>query len=239
MSPVSEFGQDWFPLWNFLKDDERIRNGGGVYVDVGASIPFEYSNTVFFDRCLKWRGVCAEPNPYLLSMLRAYRGCQVFPNCVDAVPARKTFVDNDAKPEFVADCLPLQEILDRAGLGGQRIDVLSIDVEHGEMRVLNGLPLEEYDIRIIIVEVTRGALWLQVDSAILPYGYAKVAILGRDAVYVKLSELRGRASWPFMTNNVATLPSSWSEFHQRVIDEEVDQELKDEKEALEKGQRRW
>ena len=36
---------------------------------------------------------------------------------------------------FSATCLPLGEILARAGLRGGRIDVLSIDVEHSEMRV--------------------------------------------------------------------------------------------------------
>ena len=33
-------GQDWFILRNFLGLDAK-----GIYVDVGASLPFDYSNT--------------------------------------------------------------------------------------------------------------------------------------------------------------------------------------------------
>lgn len=234
-STTSEFNQDWFVYWNFLRD----RSDSGVYVDVGAALPFEYSNTVAFDRCMGWKGVCVEPNPHLVTFLQGYRSCEVFPNCVDAETANgKAFVDNEGALEFKADCLALGDILTRAGLRGRRIDVLSVDVEHGELRVLNGLPLHEFDIRTIVVEVSRGAQWLEVDTAILPFGYAKVAILGRDAVYVKLEELRGRADWPFLANGTAILPDTWKAFHQRVVDEENEAEMVREKEAFMKGLRR-
>ena len=95
-------GQDWFALSNFLG-----LGSTGVYVDVGASLPFDYSNTatgqqhnmqmpwpamvpwpancshglfpeVMLDRCLGWQGVCVEPNPHLSILLEVYRSCQVF-----------------------------------------------------------------------------------------------------------------------------------------------------------------
>ncbi|CAE7456395.1 unnamed protein product [Symbiodinium natans] len=181
---ISEFGQDWFILRNFLGLDAK-----GIYVDVGASLPFDYSNTVMLDRCLGWQGLCIEPNPHLSFILEAYRSCRVFTNCVDEAGfAGRPFSDRDGKLEFHADCLPLTEILREGGLSGQRIDLLSIDVEHQELAVLRGLSFEEFDIRIIVVEVTRGARWLEVDSILLPKGYAKVAVLGRDVVYIKLQE---------------------------------------------------
>ena len=36
----------------------------GFYIDIGAFHPFKLSNTVFFDQCLGWEGICVEPNPY-------------------------------------------------------------------------------------------------------------------------------------------------------------------------------
>ncbi|CAK0831495.1 unnamed protein product [Prorocentrum cordatum] len=80
---IGEFKQDWFIYWNFFRNNgpaPRVdgRERAGVYVDIGASLPFEYSNTVAFDRCFGWRGVCVEPNPHLAHFLRAYRSCEVF-----------------------------------------------------------------------------------------------------------------------------------------------------------------
>jgi len=236
---TAEFGQDWYAFWNFAQHTAARNPGGGVYVDVGASLPFEYSNTVVFDRCLKWRGICVEPNPYLTSFLRGHRSCEVVAHCVDktASPDR-AFVGRDGKLEFSADCLPLGEILTRAGLRHRRIDVLSVDVEHGELSVLRGLTLDDFDIRVIIIEVTRGVRWLEVDTAILPWGYAKVAVLGRDSIYVKLEELRRYASWPFLGGRAAALPEDWAEFHERVIDEESVAEQIRERDAMYAGHRR-
>jgi len=252
---LSEFGQDWYFFWNFLRAWEGSGNGSssssvphGVYVDVGASLPFDYSNTAVLDRCLGWEGVCVEPNPHLAAFLEAYRGCKVFPNCADAEGvAGKQFTDIEGNLQFTTDCLPLGEILERAGLRGRRIDVLSIDVELGELGVLGGLPLDAFDVRVLVVEVSPGARWLEVDTLLLPRGYAKVAVLGRDAIYVKLEELASMADgWAFLeapanrsgTGARALLPRGWAEFHQRVVDEELEAEMRREREAFYRGQRR-
>eukprot|EP00928_Gymnodinium_smaydae_P007805 TRINITY_DN12795_c1_g1_i1.p1 TRINITY_DN12795_c1_g1~~TRINITY_DN12795_c1_g1_i1.p1 ORF type:complete len:479 (+),score=74.57 TRINITY_DN12795_c1_g1_i1:114-1550(+) len=256
-SSVGEFGQDWYIYWNFLRNrgdseahrgdaslSQRRFSSGGTFVDVGACLPFEYSNTVIFERCLGWKGVCVEPNPYLLTFLQAHRSCTIFQNCVDSTGARgKAFSDRDGVFMFSAHCRPLGEILARALPKEQRrIDVLSIDVEHGELEVLRGLPWEKYDVRIIVVEVTRGAQWLEVDTIILPQGYAKVAILGRDAVYVKLGELQNFAPdwWPLLARRPrrTLLPAAWAEMHQRVVDEELEEERRSERNARDKGLRR-
>lgn len=241
---ISEFGQDWFALRNFVN---RKPGYPGVYVDVGASLPFDYSNTVMYDRCLGWQGVCVEPNPHLSLLNEAYRSCQVFQNCVDMDGmAGRPFVDRDGKEEFRADCLPLGEILRRANLQGKRIDVLNIDVEHQELAVLKSLDFGDFDIRVIVVEVTRGARWLEVDSVLLPAGYAKVAVLGRDVVYVKLEELQlhGLAAWPLLTRTPdaeqvkAVVPEGWAAMHQRVLDEELEEEMRRERKAVYDGLRR-
>lgn len=246
---MAEFGQDWFIFWNFLRAHRGAEDReSGIYVDVGASLPFDYSNTVMFDRCLGWRGVCVEPNPHLISFLEAYRSCEVYHACVEEnVIEGKTFSDNLGNVQFTADCLPLGEILKRAGLTGHRIDVLSVDVEYGELGVLSGLNFEEFDIRFIVMEVSTGARWLEVDTVILPLGYAKVAVLGRDVVYAKLSELLPGTSgvWPLLAGGdgaaadpVATLPWGWADFHRRVVDEELKEEMRRERQAFYEGKRR-
>eukprot|EP00931_Biecheleriopsis_adriatica_P047955 TRINITY_DN27685_c0_g1_i1.p1 TRINITY_DN27685_c0_g1~~TRINITY_DN27685_c0_g1_i1.p1 ORF type:complete len:497 (+),score=90.98 TRINITY_DN27685_c0_g1_i1:41-1531(+) len=238
---ISEFGQDWFALRNFIRPEP---GSPGRYVDVGASLPFDYSNTVMLDRCLGWEGVCIEPNPHLGILLEAYRSCQVFKNCVDqeSMPHRP-FADRSGKIEFHQECLPLGDILTRAGLRGKRIDIMSIDVEHQELSVLRSLRLEDFDIRVMVIEVTRGARWLEVDSELLPKGYAKVAVLGRDVVYVKLEELRSKqmADWSLFLRQLrqpeALLPEGWAAFHQRVLDEEMEEEMRRERKAFYAGLR--
>jgi len=208
----------------------------------GASLPFDYSNTVVLDRCLAWEGVCVEPNPHLVPFLQAYRNCQLFEVCVDgeASTSKRTFSDRDGTFAFAADCLPLADILARAGLRGRRIHLLSIDVEHGELGVLKDFPLADFDVRFIVIEVTHGARWLEVETLILPHGYAKIAVLGRDVVYAKLEELaaRGLADWPLLKENEAVLPPAWSDFHYRVVDDELEEEMRRERTAFYAGQRK-
>merc|ERR1712080_297976 len=45
------------------------------------------------------------------------------------------------------------------------------------------------------IEVGRGVRWLEVETEILQQGYAKVAVLGRDVVYVQIAELPRFAAW--------------------------------------------
>lgn len=319
-SPASEFSQDWYVLWNFLRsgvDGQPLVDFGGsdgVYVDVGANFPFEYSNTVVFDRCFGWRGLCIEPNKGLLPWLTNYRNCEVINYCVkEAAESDRVFRGLDGGFAFAVDCLSLDEILTQAGLRGKRIDLLSVDVEQGELGVLRGLSLNDYDIRVIVMEVSRGARWLEVDTEVLQYGYAKVAVLGRDVVYAKLgalysqmgidklwrhhqdsfllgyaledgidrSEIEAKAQCvemaescsgvtcsnvdqactlrsgnvlynspsrevshtkvaipPIISRGSALMPSNWADFHQRVITDEVEAELKREKVLTELGLRR-
>ena len=117
------------------------------------------------DRCLGWRGLCIEPNPHISLLLEAYRSCQVLPHCVATEASERPFAGRDGHVEFKAFCRPLGELLREAQL--QRIDLLTVDVEHQELAVLQSLDLREFDIRVMVIEVTRGARWLEVPSMIL------------------------------------------------------------------------
>ena len=53
----------------------------GFFVEVGAYHPFKYSNTLFFEKCLGWKGLLVEPNPYNHPLFRAYRKADLVPHC--------------------------------------------------------------------------------------------------------------------------------------------------------------
>ncbi|KAF4740709.1 hypothetical protein FOZ63_026329, partial [Perkinsus olseni] len=77
-----QWHQDWFVYHNVLKylPSERLR---GTFLDIGAADPFLLSNSVVFERCLGWQGVCIEPNPRAALLLDVYReNCTVVPVCL-------------------------------------------------------------------------------------------------------------------------------------------------------------
>jgi len=65
-----------------LRTGNPVRQEDRVFIEVGAYHPFKYSNTLFFEKCLGWKGLCVEPNPYQHHLFRTYRKATLVPNCV-------------------------------------------------------------------------------------------------------------------------------------------------------------
>lgn len=98
---------------------------------------------------------------------------------------------------FEAECAPLHNLLEQAvplalgkdpGGEGRKghpaIELLSVDAEGAEIEIFRGFPFEAWDIHVIVVEVSRRSA-MAIDSLLLPRGFVKAAVLGKDAVYVK------------------------------------------------------
>ena len=51
--------QDWYIFQNHYRD--RLQWGDGVFVEIGSNQPTVISNTLFFEKCLGWRGILFEP----------------------------------------------------------------------------------------------------------------------------------------------------------------------------------
>lgn len=86
----SQAGQDYM-LWRlFFRDLGRP----GFFVDVGANHWKILSNTLFFEQCLGWDGVCVEPNPrYHKDILQKRPHCALVPMCAWNVSATLRFAD--------------------------------------------------------------------------------------------------------------------------------------------------
>ncbi|CAJ1457096.1 unnamed protein product, partial [Effrenium voratum] len=186
------------------------------FVDVGAFHPIHLSNTYFFERCLGWRGLCVEPNPSMHPFFEAHRpACELVKNCVWSHPRRvvmsfqkdpiEAYIREDEgnttaddvsgavkitgggkRPEFVAECRTLEEILRSKGLARpQVVDFVSVDAEAAEVEIFRDFPFEDFDLKVINVEV-QAKNYYELDNTILNAGYAKIAVLGGDHVYAKL-----------------------------------------------------
>jgi hypothetical protein len=188
---TAQWHQDWFLFHNFIR--YALPERGGFYVDVGSADPYFLSNTVMFDACLGWRGLCVEPNPGFVVGLEAFRSCAVAPNCVGEEGSELSFADDgsaetaapvDGEGDFVATCHSLDTLLSAILPKGGVVDVLSVDVEHGEIETLETFPFADWDVRIVVVETNRDTAF-RLDVNMVMNGYAKMALLGKDAVFVK------------------------------------------------------
>jgi FkbM family methyltransferase len=127
----------------------------GFFIELGAMDGVIYSNTLFFENSLNWKGVLIEPNPEL------YRGLIINrPNCHNYNYAisqtegeveflgsgalggmTKTMNDShkygwhlDQTNPYMVKSIPISKLV--SNLKIDRVDLFSIDVEGGEIEVL-------------------------------------------------------------------------------------------------------
>jgi FkbM family methyltransferase len=149
----------------------------GVFFDVGAFDPIKISNSYHFEKN-GWRTFCFEANTSLIPELKLHRenvynyaiaecdkdsvtfnvvisggwaagfsAINIDPRYIekwgDGISSQSTIT----VPQKSLNSLLLEEIKDV-----EHIDILSIDVEGGELNVLKGLDIEKYKPTIILVE---------------------------------------------------------------------------------------
>ncbi len=189
---------------------DRLLGGrrNGVFVDVGAHDGTTLSNSLFFERERGWKGLCVEASPAVFPTLQAARTA----TCVNvAIGARAgtadfTMIDGDAEmlsgltsgysrrhrarmlrdsaaSNAVSVRVPvrrLDDVLREHGV--EKVDMLSVDVEGGEVGVLDSLRLADFRVEIVVVEnnyssrALRRRMWRQ--------GYQLLLRLGWDDVFV-------------------------------------------------------
>ena len=148
----------------------------GFYVDVGAHHPWRFSNTAFFYK-RGWRGINIEPSPDLFGAFKRLRSRDINLNLgigsetgeltffVFNEPALNSFDANlsqarDQDPDtnyrierrLSLVVRPLAEVLKEHLPKGQRIDLMSIDVEGLDLAVLQSNDWESFRPRYLLVE---------------------------------------------------------------------------------------
>ncbi len=200
----SQIGQD-------LLLDRHIFTGkrGGVFVDVGAHDGVTLSNSLFFERERGWTGLCIEPNPAVYEQLVKKR--EMCANVATRpTPGTAKFRRIDGYGEMLSGlesaygARELRRIeRDIAAHGGswelidvpvrrldtvlrehglRSIDVLSIDVEGGELSVLASITLREFDVRAVVLE-NNFRSW-RTALAMRRQGYQLLLRLGWDEIYL-------------------------------------------------------
>jgi FkbM family methyltransferase len=190
----SENAEEWV-----IRDYFQDRRGG-YFVDVGANHYRNYSNTFYLESVLGWSGVAIDPQAGFAADYRTYRPrTRFFPFFVsDTSDASVTFYEVDANPlvasadrrfaeragtdaanplhataAVTVPTIRLTDLLDRAGVS--RFDLLSVDVELAEPKVLAGFDINRFKPSLVCIEAHP-----QVRQQILDYFAAHgYVLLGR------------------------------------------------------------
>ena len=194
----------------------------GFYVDVGAHHPFLFSNTqAFYER--GWRGINIDAMPGSMRAFRRYRPCDinleagigksssVSPFFVFNVPALNTFEEALARSRNVAPfriervidvaVRPLAELLERHVPKDEAIDFLTVDVEGGDLAVLESNDWTAFRPRAVLVE-SFGSTLSDLDrdpavSFLTNLGYVALAKTINTLMLVDAGELeRSHAAGP-------------------------------------------
>lgn len=183
--------------------------GEGFYVDVGAHHPVRFSNTYLL-YLQGWRGIAIDANPTFGPLFRRRRPRDTFvcsgisdertnlPFFEFKEPALSTFdpeiaAQRDASvwgvpTKRLVPVATLADVLEASMEDDQEIDLLTIDCEGFDMRVLRSNAWARFRPRCVVVErsprVLQDASYDEVDRYLSQYGYATVARTLRSSIYV-------------------------------------------------------
>ncbi len=143
---------------------------GGYYVDVGCAWPIRHSNTFYLEHRLGWRGVGVDALPDYAaawkkrrprSLFRHYavtdRSGEMIPFYradrpgVSGVEPQAAHESKGVKyDEIKAPTITLTQLLDDIGVA--RFDLLSMDIEGGELQALAGFDIDRFKPQLCCIE---------------------------------------------------------------------------------------
>jgi FkbM family methyltransferase len=181
---------------------------GGVFVEAGAYDGVTFSNTLFFERNLGWRGLCVEPQPSAFQKLREARAASTICENVAIGPAfgEAEFIEADTVDgtafsglagqlgdrltarmlrtakrmrRYQVPVVTLGSLLEKHGL--DKIDYCSIDADGSDLAILETLDFDRFRIDVLTVENNYGDP--QFGEVMRASGYEFIAQLQQDEVW--------------------------------------------------------
>lgn len=199
---ASQAGQD------VVVDKILKQKRGGVFVDVGAYDGIMGSNSLFFEQHRAWSGVLVEPMPTFFDMATSARkspclNCAVGPQTGTAEfiavsqgytqmsglldhydPKLLERVRQDPRHEESVITVQMQTLSDIiAATGTDHPDFVSLDIEGGELAVLESFPFDRHRVAIWAIENNSGSS--DIRKIMTSNGYNLVEFCGPDEIYHK------------------------------------------------------
>ena len=203
MKFYSQFQQDKFIYENYFKNKQN-----GFFIDIGAYDGEIDSNSLFFEN-LGWNGICFEPNPIIFEKLKKIRKCECLPYAISDKNEVSQFFqiiegpstlsglvnefteksierineynleDNQNFNYIDIECKTFNDIIDVYD-----IDFLSLDTEGNELKILQSIDFNKYNIDIITVE--NNDYDDKFINFLIDKNYNFIARLGCDELYKKI-----------------------------------------------------
>lgn len=171
MTYYSQFKQDQIINENFFKNKPN-----GFFVDIGAHDGITFSNSKFYEE-LGWDGICIEPNPKVFPTLQNNRKVKCVMKAIAEKPGTAEFFQIIDGPDMLSglsseftqnaiarihdelvdypdaftyievECDTFSNIVETT-----TIDFLSIDTEGNELKILQTIDFDKYDIHVLTIE---------------------------------------------------------------------------------------
>jgi len=167
-------GEDDKHLFNKIWKNRKILRDGR-FIELGAIDGLKNSNSLFFEKNLKWRGLLIEPNPIVYENLRSNRPLSTAINCAICEKSKminytvnlkenavsgikknmpdsfiKDWYTNTKERIYKIHCEPIRNIMEITGM--KYVDLFSIDVEGSERGVVYSIDFN-VPIDVIIIEM--------------------------------------------------------------------------------------
>ena len=190
--------------------EKIIKKERGFFIDIGAHHPFEGSNTYLL-YLNGWRGINVDASPGSMKLFRHHRPEDInlevgvgakrgtFPFYMSEVSLMNTFSKENLsrlhsldqiKKETQVEVYPLAEILDKYVTAGQKIDLLTVDVEGLDFDVLKSNNWIKYRPSVVVVELPvttlRDTLQNEATRFMMDLGYEAVGktVVGKEVASV-------------------------------------------------------
>lgn len=166
----SQQGEDQFLFDKFLNYRD------GFFIELGAMNGITFSNTLFFENHLNWKGILIEPSISIGELNQNRPNCFNYSCAIDEENGEVEFVGDhalggikktmsekhylgwglDKKTPYTVKSKRIDEIIYEVNQKYEikKIDLLSLDVEGGELEVLKCYPFE-IPTKIILIEMAQ------------------------------------------------------------------------------------
>ncbi len=165
----SQFGQDKI-IKNYFFQNKK----NGFFVEIGAFDGISGSNCFHFEKFLNWDGIAFEPSSIQFEKLKLNRKCHLINKAIATEEKEVEFLEVEEgytqmsgilNEKFISEETIKKDprsktktisitttTFDRNVPAEKEIDYLSIDIEGGEMELLDSIDFKKYSIKVISVE---------------------------------------------------------------------------------------
>ncbi len=183
--------------------EKYLNYKNGFFIELGAMDGVTYSNTLFFEKSLDWKGVLIEPTNQYNQLIKNRPNAHNFNYAVSTIEGNVEFLGNgalggiknsmaeqhmkgwklDVQPSYIVPSKPISKILENIEI--KKVDLFSIDVEGGEVEVLNSFDWN-IPVYIVLIEMAKHDLNKDEECRVIlkSKGFEFDSILGCNEVWI-------------------------------------------------------